>query len=297
MNKKLYFFTLVLALAFIAVACTPKEQKEVTDTLTEDKMMKTEEVNVTLSAQNSSGQSGTAKLTRENNQTRVVINLKNAPSNIAQPAHIHLSSCATIGGVKYPLTSLINGASDSLVPADLDDLLKNEQLSVNIHRSAAEASVYVACGDLSAKGEMQAGDDVQDDTMMKDDTAKDDTMMGDDSKTEDGTMMDGNTDDDSKSDNSAMMPATKVFNVSGSNFAFDVKEIKVKKGDKVKINFTSASGFHDLIVDAFNARTSRVNTGESSSVEFTADKTGTFEYYCSVGTHRQLGMVGKLMVE
>jgi plastocyanin len=28
-----------------------------------------------------------------------------------------------------------------------------------------------------------------------------------------------------------------------------------------------------------------------------ADKKGTFEYYCSVGQHRALGMKGKLVVE
>ena len=32
-------------------------------------------------------------------------------------------------------------------------------------------------------------------------------------------------------------------------------------------------------------------------VEFTVDKTGTFEYYCSVGQHRANGMVGNLIVE
>ncbi len=32
-------------------------------------------------------------------------------------------------------------------------------------------------------------------------------------------------------------------------------------------------------------------------VEFTADKKGTFEYYCSVGEHRVNGMKGKFIVE
>src|SRR3990167_9256749 len=39
------------------------------------------------------------------------------------------------------------------------------------------------------------------------------------------------------------------------------------------------------------------NTGQSASVEFTADKAGGFEYYCSVGTHRAMGMVGAFIVE
>ena len=41
----------------------------------------------------------------------------------------------------------------------------------------------------------------------------------------------------------------------------------------------------------------KINGGETDSIEFVADKVGTFEYYCSVGQHRSMGMVGKLTVE
>ena len=110
-----------------------------------------------------------------------------------------------------------------------------------------------------------------------------------------------NTDDMSGVDHSkvgmtAPAPA-KVFALSGKNFSFDKTEIKVKKGDKVTINFTSADGFHDVVIDEFSAKTERVRTGGTSSMTFVADKTGTFEYYCSVGQHRMNGMVGKLIVE
>ncbi len=89
----------------------------------------------------------------------------------------------------------------------------------------------------------------------------------------------------------------KTVAVSGKNFSFTPNEIRVKKGDKVKINFTSTNGFHDWKVDEFQAATKRVNSGETASVEFTASKVGTFEFYCSVGSHRAMGMKGKLIVE
>jgi len=89
----------------------------------------------------------------------------------------------------------------------------------------------------------------------------------------------------------------KVFNIDGFKFGYSEKEIKVKKGDRVKIVLTSADGFHDWVIDGFNAATSRVNTGQTAETEFVADQAGTFEYYCSVGSHRQMGMVGKLIVE
>lgn len=89
---------------------------------------------------------------------------------------------------------------------------------------------------------------------------------------------------------------TVVVNISGKNFEFSQDTIEVKKGQTVTVNFTSEDGFHDWVVDEFSAATSQVNTGESSSVTFVADKVGEFEYYCSVMQHRQMGMVGKLIV-
>ncbi|MBI2464729.1 cupredoxin domain-containing protein [Candidatus Shapirobacteria bacterium] len=91
--------------------------------------------------------------------------------------------------------------------------------------------------------------------------------------------------------------ATQTFNIKGLNFAFDVKEIRVKKGDKVTINFTNTEGFHDFKIDELNVTSKQIQAGESETVTFTADKAGTFEYYCSVGQHRQNGMWGKLIVE
>src|SRR3989338_10555816 len=71
-------------------------------------------------------------------------------------------------------------------------------------------------------------------------------------------------------------PAVKTFNLSARNFAFSQTEIRVKKGDKVKIVLTSADGFHDWVVDEFSAATQRVQTGQSAAVEFVADQAGTF---------------------
>lgn len=89
----------------------------------------------------------------------------------------------------------------------------------------------------------------------------------------------------------------KIFNVTGKNFSFSLDEIRVNKGDTVKIVFTSTSGLHDWTVDEFNAATKQVTAGNTTEVEFVASEIGIFEYYCSVGSHRALGMVGNLIVE
>ena len=79
----------------------------------------------------------------------------------------------------------------------------------------------------------------------------------------------------------------------------DNPDLKVKQGDKVRIEFTSSQGFHDWKIDEFSAATERVSDTDSKTVtvEFIADKKGTFEYYCSVGEHRLMGMKGNLIVE
>lgn len=89
----------------------------------------------------------------------------------------------------------------------------------------------------------------------------------------------------------------KTFTVLGNNFTFSTSEIRVKKGDRVKIVFQNTVGVHDWALDEFNVKTPRIQSGQSATVEFVADKTGTFEYYCSVGTHRAQGMKGNLIVE
>ncbi len=89
----------------------------------------------------------------------------------------------------------------------------------------------------------------------------------------------------------------KEFTVSGTNYAFDPSTIKVKKGDKVKITFKNTQGFHDWVMDEYGVATKQTNAPTTEVLEFTADKVGSFEYYCSVGSHRAMGMKGTLVVE
>lgn len=89
----------------------------------------------------------------------------------------------------------------------------------------------------------------------------------------------------------------KTFVVTGKPFEFDPKEIRVKQGDTVKIEFRNTEGFHDLTIDEFNVKTDQIQAGQSDSIEFVAQEKGTFEFFCGVGNHRAMGMVGKLIVE
>lgn len=94
----------------------------------------------------------------------------------------------------------------------------------------------------------------------------------------------------------AMQAATEEFTVTGSNFSFAPSTLTVKKGDTIKITFKNDNGTHDFRIDEFNVATAKIGTGQEETVTFVADKAGTFEYYCSVGNHRAMGMKGTLTV-
>lgn len=107
-------------------------------------------VTVKLEAQNNSEQTGTATLLPEGNQTKVVIELSNAPTGVAQPAHIHLGTCSNLDKApKWPLEPVKGGRSVTVVPVSLDTILK-DRTAINIHKSAAEPQIYVSCGNIIA---------------------------------------------------------------------------------------------------------------------------------------------------
>ena len=79
---------------------------------------------------------------------KVVFDVNGAPEDVSQPAHVHVNNCANIGGVKYPLISLVNGSSETTIDTTIGELLNSLPLSINVHKSASELSAYVACGDI-----------------------------------------------------------------------------------------------------------------------------------------------------
>ncbi len=94
-----------------------------------------------------------------------------------------------------------------------------------------------------------------------------------------------------------------VFELNADGFNFVKNDdygptITVNLGDTVRIEFTNDDAMpHDWVLDEFDARTEILQTGEFEAIEFVADQVGEFEYYCSVGQHRERGMVGTLIVQ
>jgi plastocyanin len=180
------------------------------------------------------------------------------------------------------------GYTDDYVGSARDDRKHMKK----VYYSFALLGALVVLSGCTAKYQEEGTNNKADDSAMMEGEHDGETMEDGDGETMD------KTGDGAMEDESNMEAGTvKEFTVTAENFAFSQNEIRVKKGDTVKINFTSTDGFHDWVVDEFDAATERVNTGGTTSVEFVASETGEFSYYCSVGSHRQLGMEGMLIVE
>ena len=92
-------------------------------------------------------------------------------------------------------------------------------------------------------------------------------------------------------------PEVREIQVTAKKFEFDPNVIKINKGDHVKLIITALDRDHGIQIPAFGIK-ERLKKGVPTTVEFTADKAGTFPFHCSVvcgmGHHH---MKGQLVVE
>ncbi len=97
--------------------------------------------------------------------------------------------------------------------------------------------------------------------------------------------------------NGTASPPVKEFSIVAKQFEFTPSTITVKKGDNVIIRLTSADVKHGFSLPGFNI-SKEVDAQTPVTIEFVADKTGTFEFRCSVPCgegHSE--MTGQLAVE
>lgn len=89
----------------------------------------------------------------------------------------------------------------------------------------------------------------------------------------------------------------RIINIEAGSFYYKPNEITVKQGEKVRIVMNSVSMMHDFNIDELGVKMPIIQNGNTGTVEFTADRKGSFEYYCSVGQHRANGQVGTIIVQ
>ena len=95
---------------------------------------------------------------------------------------------------------------------------------------------------------------------------------------------------------SSTQEVVKEFKITARQFQFEPSTIEVNKGDKVKLIVTSVDVPHGIAIPEYGID-KRLEPGKPATIEFIADKQGTFTAFCSVfcGSGHS-GMKGKLIV-
>lgn len=107
-----------------------------------------------------------------------------------------------------------------------------------------------------------------------------------------------NTNTSTQSQTTVTNETAKEIAIEGNEFAFTPSVITVNKGQQVKITFKNTGKYpHNLTVSDLNLQTKTIQPGESDSISFAPDKTGSFEFTCTVPGHADRGMKGTLTVQ
>ena len=90
----------------------------------------------------------------------------------------------------------------------------------------------------------------------------------------------------------------REITVEGSEYSYSPTGIKVEAGEKIRLTFKNTGNLpHNFKIDELGVVTKTIAGGQTDVVEFTAGKSGTFTFYCSIPGHKQLGMEGDLEVQ
>ncbi|MBP7055699.1 MAG: cupredoxin domain-containing protein [Candidatus Omnitrophica bacterium] len=77
----------------------------------------------------------------------------------------------------------------------------------------------------------------------------------------------------------------RIVEIKASQYAFEPDTIVVNRGEKVRLVVASTDAAHGLTIREFNVNLA-VQPGKTESIEFTPDKKGVFDSFCSA--HRGL---------
>lgn len=87
----------------------------------------------------------------------------------------------------------------------------------------------------------------------------------------------------------------KEIKVSMARLRFDPSTVTIKAGEKVKLTLFSDVS-HTYTIDRLGINFV-VDGGQTKSFDLRVDEPGTYDVYCAIPGHKEVGMVGKLVVE
>lgn len=91
---------------------------------------------------------------------------------------------------------------------------------------------------------------------------------------------------------------TVSYTVTMKNYSFTPSQLTAKVGQTVKVTVVNnGDDDHDFIIDELGVDSGSVAPGGTKLLTFSADTAGTYPIYCGIGSHRDFGMEGTLVVE
>lgn len=75
--------------------------------------------------------------------------------------------------------------------------------------------------------------------------------------------------------------AERTFTVTARKYAFTPARLEVRQGDLVRVELRTEDIPHSFTIDGYRL-SRRIDAGQTSVVEFRADRAGTFPIYCDL---------------
>ena len=76
-------------------------------------------------------------------------------------------------------------------------------------------------------------------------------------------------------------PAPRAIEMIASRFQFEPATLQVAEGDRVRLTLRSTDTDHGFSIKKLNVKVAVPKGGEAVTVEFVADRAGTYEFKCS----------------
>ena len=85
----------------------------------------------------------------------------------------------------------------------------------------------------------------------------------------------------------------------GFNYTSPGPTIKINRGEAVRLKLLNGGGkfsLHDFVIPELGIATSKLGAGETDEIILQVSVTGNFTYICSVPGHKEVGMIGAVIV-
>ncbi len=166
-------------------------------------------------------------------------------------------------------------------------------MKTNLILAALLAAVIVTSGCLDSMEDDELPDEEFEDELPEEPEPED--TETDESETED-EVTNGDQASEETDEETASQADREITITGGPGTSYDVDEVEVEEGETVQFTYVHEGGTHDLVLERDGERVAGTEvlseSGAEESFTYTFEEEGEYQFYCSVGTHRQSGMEG-----